>query len=74
MRCAGKWRARTRKIVDGKIVENHIGLFESEEEAACAYDEAARAYFGDYALTNKDLALIPTSPTEVIKAVKEIQR
>jgi len=30
----------------------YLGTFTSEEEAACAYDEAARLAFGDYAYLN----------------------
>ena len=45
---AGKWRAgikvRYRAI--------HLGTFNSEEDAARAYDEAAKEYFGEFANTN----------------------
>lgn len=43
-----KWWAQLE--VAGKKV--HIGLFESEFDAALAYDAAARHYFGEYASPN----------------------
>ena len=51
-RKSGKWRARCRKLVNGEIVEWYLGLFESEEQAARAYDKAALGYFKEFALTN----------------------
>lgn len=36
--------------VDGK--SKHIGCYDSEEEAAKAYDDAARKYYGDFANFN----------------------
>lgn len=41
---AGRWRAM--------IAHQHIGRFDDEDEAARAYDDAARARWGDYARTN----------------------
>lgn len=43
-----KWIARIR--VDGKL--KHVGYFETEADAARAYDTAARRYFGDFASPN----------------------
>lgn len=43
-----RWRARIK--VDG--VEIRLGYYDTPEEAALAYDEAARKYHGEFARTN----------------------
>lgn len=43
-----KWRAFIRTL--GKM--QHLGLFNKEEEAARAYNEAAQKYFGEFANLN----------------------
>ena len=45
---AGKWRAKIKS--DRRT--RHIGLFRSEAEAATAYDQEARALFGQFAKLN----------------------
>lgn len=44
-----KWQSRI--CVNGK--RHYLGLFESEEDAACAYNEAAKLFFGEYARLNQ---------------------
>ena len=50
----GKWRARIR--VNGKLT--CLGSFDSPEEAAYVYDQAAASCFGEYARTNAMLGLL----------------
>lgn len=47
-RRAGKWKAYIH--AEGRTV--HLGCFDSETDAAKAYDNAAQRYFGDFACTN----------------------
>jgi hypothetical protein len=48
----GRWRARIK--VDGKYVS--LGVYATQEEAARAYDAAARELFGEFACPNFPLA------------------
>jgi len=43
-----KWRAKIN--IEGK--SKHLGCFAAEEDAARAYDQAAKTYFGEFARTN----------------------
>jgi hypothetical protein len=49
------WRAYIQ--VDGR--QRHLGRYATAEEAARAYDRAAREAFGEFACTNADLGLLP---------------
>lgn len=52
-----KWRARIH--VNGREIA--LGLFDSPESAAKAYDAAARLHFGEFALTNENLGLVSSN-------------
>lgn len=51
---SGKWRA----LVNRNSGSRHIGVFNSEREAAIAYDIEATKEFGEFAMTNKMLGLL----------------
>lgn len=47
--CHNRWEVQIR--VNGKKL--YIGMYDSEEKAALAYNEAAKKYFGEFAWLNK---------------------
>jgi hypothetical protein len=49
----GRWKA----VIHHNKVRYSLGIFEIEEEAARAYDAAARERFGEFARTNEDMGL-----------------
>lgn len=51
----GRWRA---SIAPNRTTIN-IGRFDTQEDAARAYDKAALLHFGEFALTNRKLGLLP---------------
>lgn len=54
-KATGRYQAMVKK--DGK--KHHLGRFKTSLEAALAYDAASLELFGEFALTNKSLGLLP---------------
>jgi hypothetical protein len=48
----GRWHAQLMTTENGKAKCRHLGYYGEEADAARAYDEAARKYFGEFAATN----------------------
>lgn len=56
------WHRATRKwaaCLHARRKEFYLGEYETPQEAALAYDEAARIHFGEFALTNEQMGLLP---------------
>ena len=49
---SGVFRTKWRAIIGHSGIVEHLGMFDTPEEAAHAYDQAAREYFGNYANLN----------------------
>jgi AP2 domain/HNH endonuclease len=60
---SGKWRARI--AIDGKRI--YLGTFATAEEAARAYDRAARKYYGKFAMTNAELFGLDRDPGDRLR-------
>jgi hypothetical protein len=60
----GKWFVRI--AINDKC--KHLGAFTDEDEAARTYDRRAREAFGEFALTNENLGLLPAAELLVIPA------
>ncbi len=68
---SGRWYARIKH--NGR--EMYLGSFETEVQAAIAYDDAAQALCGQFAVLNRDIfgPLVPQKPKKnLLKALKNL--
>lgn len=54
------WSGRYQAHITSNLKHKRLGRFDTAEEAALAYDDAAIALHGEFAKTNESMGLIPS--------------